>query len=58
MPADAVAAARSRLDAEIVVDECAAGLLISLERFRLAPRSVESEHQLAAGTLSERILSD
>ena len=47
----------ARLDSQLV-DEHAAGFLVGAERFGLAPRAVEREHQLAAEPLAERILLD
>src|SRR5262249_57763871 len=48
---------RARLDAELV-DECAPGVEIRLERLGLAARAVERQHQLAAQPFAERVLPD
>ena len=48
---------RARLDAELV-DECAAGVEVGLERLGLPPGAIEREHQLAAQPLAQRVLSD
>jgi hypothetical protein len=48
---------RRRLDSELL-DEHLAGLLVSLERLRLASASVQREHELAARALAQRVLAN
>ena len=48
---------RRRLDTQLV-DEHLARVLVGLERLRLAPASVEREHELAARALAKRVLAD
>jgi hypothetical protein len=47
----------SRLDPQFV-DQCPAGVLVGLQRVRLAVAAVEGQHQLRPQTLSVGVLGD